>query len=356
MSRGKAAQKLAEIDEQRMELEAQSVEAQRLLAKEDEFEDLGEKQKALETQISNLQARLDRGDFLETERDYVNREQEALKNEILNIEQRREQLQKEITGLSYIVEQGKNFDKHRVFSNIRKLMQLKDVKLGQIEKEAGTQPGYMSRLEKEGNTSDPTIEFVVSAAKTLNVSLDTLIYGAFGDITPTEAYLLKFLNSIIEDTRDDSITWYRESKATLDKVDGRDYQTGEATHPIFRYKVDFDQSGNFSGETVYYNTKFFPNEGVYASGNCYNAALDPFGTHLYLMKCAKPGGDDFYELYILKEGQKPVCCSLESCDEISTTMDSLYKEIELSIKRVHLDIGTKSVIDSYFEGKNPPPF
>ena len=354
MSRRKAAQKLAEIDEQRMELEAQSVEAQRLLAKEEEFENLGEKQKSLKTQVSNLQARIDRGDFSEAEGEYFSREIETLKNEVLDIDQKREQLQKEITGLSYIVEQGKNFDKHRVFSNVRKLMQLKDVKLGQIEKEAGTQPGYMSRLEKEGNTSDPTIEFVVSAAKTLDVSVDSLINGSFGDITPTEAYLLKFLSSIIEDTRDDSLTWYRESKATLDMVDGRDYKTGEATHPLFRYNVDFDQSGNFSGETVYYNTKFFPNEGVYASGNCYNAALDPFGTHLYLMKCAKSGGDDFYELYILKEGQKPVCCSLESCDEISTTMDSLYKEIELSIKRVHLDIDTKSVIDNYFETKHPP--
>lgn len=344
MSRRKAAQKLAEIDEQRMELEAQSEEAQRLLAKEEEFEDLGEKQNTMKTQISNLQARLDRGDFLEAERDYVKREQEALENEILNIEQRREQLQKEITGLSYIVEQGKNFDKHRVFSNIRKLMQLKDVKLGQIEKEAGTQPGYMSRLEKEGNTSDPTVEFVVSAAKTLEVSVDSLINGSFAEITPTEAYILKFIKKLIDDTRKDSLNWKRGSESALDRVHLVDFSTGEVSHPLFGYTHDCDEYGN-EIDRVYYNSKFFPDEEVLVTGACYNAELSN-DAKVYLMNCTKPF-ESYYEMYLRQGDTKTVCCSIESCDEVASLMDNLYKEIELSTKRIHLDNDTKDIIENY---------
>ena len=56
-----------------------------------------------------------------------------------------------MTQLEELMSEKKNFDKSVCFSNIRELLrQNPDVKIGQIEKEAGIRLGYMSRLEKDG--------------------------------------------------------------------------------------------------------------------------------------------------------------------------------------------------------------
>ena len=73
-----------------------------------------------------------------------------------------------LTQLEELQPSTKNFNKSLCFSNIRELLrQNPDVKIGQIEKEAGIRLGYMSRLEKEGNKSEPSMEFIVTAAKLL---------------------------------------------------------------------------------------------------------------------------------------------------------------------------------------------
>ena len=69
----------------------------------------------------------------------------------------------------------KNFNKFLLFSNIRELLKASDIKIGQIEKEAGLQNGYMSRLEKLDNSTDPSAEFLVTVSKLLKVSIDSLV-------------------------------------------------------------------------------------------------------------------------------------------------------------------------------------
>ena len=92
-----------------------------------------------------------------------------------------------LAQLEPLISEYKNFNKTLCFSNIRELLrQNPEVKIGQIEKEARLRLGYMSRLEKEGNTSDPSMEFIVSAAKLLKVSIDTLIKVELTGLTPTE--------------------------------------------------------------------------------------------------------------------------------------------------------------------------
>lgn len=70
------------------------------------------------------------------------------------------------------------FDKHKCLANIRQLLQSSDVKIGQIEKAAKCQPGYLSRIEKPTNTAEPSITFVSTAAEMLNTSIDTLVYAS----------------------------------------------------------------------------------------------------------------------------------------------------------------------------------
>ncbi len=77
------------------------------------------------------------------------------------------------------------FDKKTCLANIRMLLRNSEIKIGQIEKAAGCQPGYMSRLEKDGNTAEPSVEFLTVAAHMLKSSIDAIIFSNLCNQTPT---------------------------------------------------------------------------------------------------------------------------------------------------------------------------
>ena len=132
----------------------------------------------------------------------------------------REQWAGFLSQLESLLENRKNFNKALCFSNIRELLRQKpDVKIGQIEKEAGIRLGYMSRLEKEGNTSEPSMEFIVTAAKLLKVSIDTLISVDLTGLTPTEQYIISFFDKLKADTLQDRLDWNRETEFYLNSIE-----------------------------------------------------------------------------------------------------------------------------------------
>lgn len=70
----------------------------------------------------------------------------------------------------------RNYNKSQVINNIRTLLKASNVKLGDIEREASATPGYLSRLEKESRaSSELSLNFVVTSAKMLGVSVDSLL-------------------------------------------------------------------------------------------------------------------------------------------------------------------------------------
>ena len=141
-----------------------------------------------------------------------------------------------------------NFDKTRCFSNIRELLRRNpDAKIGQIEKEAGVRLGYMSRLEKDGNTSEPSIEFIAAAAKILNVSLDTLISINIAKLTPTEQYILDFFDKLKSDTLADKLEWHVETPGYLNSLEIEtepEYGYEYVDHPLFAQQHVYEGSAD----------------------------------------------------------------------------------------------------------------
>ena len=181
----------------------------------------------------------------------------------------------------------KNFNKSICFSNIRELLKDNpDVKIGQIEKEAGIRLGYMSRLEKGDNTAEPSVEFIVTAAKLLNVSVDTLITMDLANLTPTEKYLVSFIEKLKSDTIQDKINWSVETPFELSRC-GVDCN-GECDHPLFSVETFYRESEceypDEVTETVYVSKTFGPNTSI--NGDCYNLRLKN-GSIFYLMDLVK---------------------------------------------------------------------
>lgn len=211
-----------------------------------------------------------------------------------SIRNRRDVLNKErtqwagfLTQLESYLSECKNFNKTLCFSNIRELLrQNPDVKIGQIEKEAGIRLGYMSRLEKDGNTSEPSMEFVVTAAKLLKVSVDILISVDLTGLTPTEQYITSFFDKLKEDTLKDRLDWNRETAFNLNRMEPD--MNGFVYHPLFAEETFYEETDcEYPQEAtrIVFNSKTFGTK-TYIAGDCFNLRLKN-GTTLYLMDIEK---------------------------------------------------------------------
>ena len=103
------------------------------------------------------------------------------------------------------------FDKRRCMSAIYAIAKEKGVKIGDLEKEANVSTGYLSKLNKEENTSSPSIELLVAVARVLGVTIDMLVYSEYEGLSSNEKYMLKFLDRLIKKTLSGELQWEKET-------------------------------------------------------------------------------------------------------------------------------------------------
>ena len=356
MSSNRAEQKLSEIMNSQNELLAQSEEVKRLLAIEHDYEQSAKNSLVLREKLSDLQTRRS-GLDLKTPQgaaEAVEYDQQIarLTKELASCEDYMSKLAKSRSALQYIVDNNKNFDKSKLFRNIRQLLSSTGVKLGQIEKEAGCQPGYMSRLEKEGNTTDPSVEFVVTAAKELEISIDLLIYGNFEKMTPTELYILKFLNTLIRDTKNDNMGWKINDLRPYVKTSKNAANT--RFEPFHQYIKGIDAGT----DSIQYQSLFFSDKVVTCVGNCYKGKLKGSNAMMYIMNCTdtlagKNEIKQFFELYIIDNHKvNPLFCTAQTSEGLISAVDQLYEVVEVSATHIHINDKIRCIIDLYLD----PPF
>lgn len=258
--------------------------------------------------------------------------------------------------LGELLEKHKNFNKTLCFSNIRELLRLNpDVKIGQIEKEAGIRLGYMSRLEKEGNTSEPSVEFIVTAAKLLKVSLDTLVSVNLAGLTPTEQYIVKFFDKLKEDTIADKLNWNRQVAASLNNIEPG--YNGEIWHPLFSEETFWEEN-----ETEYpdhvtrivFNSKTFGLHTVIAD-DCFNLRLKN-GTILYLMDIEKsvhsvcdPNARAIEAwIYVPYKGSQVLITSQDQTS-VAPLVVTLFETVRNQMKHPQINSDVMAAIDSFMK-------
>lgn len=354
MSTLKAEQKLSEIMTTQHELQEQSEEIQRLIEIEQRYEMLNAEAKEIRKEIEDFQGRRAKLDLTTpegaAEAVKLDRYIAAMQEKLAKREKDLDSLGSATERLKYIVDNNKNFDKTILFRNIRKLMNTTGVKLGQIEKDAHCQPGYMSRLEKAGNTTDPTVEFVVTAAKMLDVSVDLLIHSDLGRMTETELYILRFLNNLIKDTKTDSLPWKINNMGRYEKSGPIGTAEGD---PLFNYLVGID----LRTDSVQYMS-MFTNKTLRCVGNNYMTELKETGAKLYIMNCVDDSAKQnevkqFYEMYIVNEKKvNPLLCTAKTGETLQRAVKRLFEVVEISATHVHINDEVRTIIDLYLT----PPF
>lgn len=215
----------------------------------------------------------------------------------------------------------------------------------------------MSRLDKESNSTDPSVEFIVTAAKLLNTNLDILANDNLTEMTPTEEYLLGLIKSFISDTKADQINWEKETETMLTDI-GFSYQPVEAYHPLFDIYMEMGGGGYPEPAGTKYHSSFTPGEEVKIAGNCYHGCLPNTESYVYIMKLLDSESFiGFYEMYLVSQDENdsyivdPICSSREICEPIETIVKALYKEIEIASSHVHLNMRARSTLEQYMSVK-----
>lgn len=282
--------------------------------------------------------------------------EEEIKTKYNKVKNERTQWAGFLSQLESLLENHKNFNKTLCFSNIRELLRQKpNVKIGQIEKEAGIRLGYMSRLEKEGNTSEPSMEFIVTAAKLLKVSIDTLISVDLTGLTPTEQYIISFFDKLKADTLQDRLDWNRETASNLNKIEP-DYN-GVIYHPLFTVETFYEETECDYPEEVtriVFNSKTFgPHTCI--NGDCFNLRLKN-GTTLYLMDIEKsvhrindPSAFAVEAWMYVPYGGNQLLVASQDDTPVAPLLETLFSVVKERMKHPKVNNNVMYAIDSYMK-------
>ena len=263
------------------------------------------------------------------------------KEEIKKTKEDLENIESDIAELEKKLAEMKHFQKGYFISNFKRLTALKKVKIGDIETEALLTPGYLSRLDKDGNLSDPNIEFVVTAADMLGVTVDELIRGDIAELTETEQFILSFLNQLIKDTRSDAISWQTEKSQEQFNVPEPDNWDIKLL-PMYEVKK---AGGLF---TVVYNSLYAEKVSLSKTTKSCRAKLANENEEIFIMACRSLADTDHFEVY-LKNPKKtvPLYNSMISCEAIQRKTLDLYSEIMKAETRIHLSQPALDMIKNY---------
>lgn len=305
---------------------------------------------SLKAEIGNCQIQQQSTKIKAEKITYISKESEC-QEEITKLKQ-------ELADLNFELSKLKRFNRKVCLENIDYLLAQKDIKLGALETDSGNRPGYLSRMKSGKSTSDPSIEFLMTASEKLEVPLDMLVSSKVSELTPTEEFILNFLKKVIHDTKEDKLTWERESVAELENLEIYTNNQGysEVSHPL--YSVHEERTEDNYSEYPVYESLFFKSCGVKPCNNCYHARLVPTDQWLYIMECEKIAcrEERFFEFYLVSYDRfgnaitKKICNTLDVSSPIRATINSLIKLIVVSLSHVHIEDTVKDAIDAYMKG------
>lgn len=251
-------------------------------------------------------------------------------------------------------EEPKKFNKYFFLANVRELLKYSNIKIGQIEKEAGLQNGYTSRLEKLDNATEPSIEFIVTASRMLKVSIDALVNYDFHTFNKTELYLLTVIEKLRADTINNKLEWETDSADYLNRGI-RD--AVNIDHPLFETNTAlFDEDMEYPVEhtiTTFPSKAFGPTTEI--AGDCYHLRLKNY-SNIYVMDIKRllARNTDLIgaskEIWLIsRNGDKECLVSVKNFPVLIDAVERLYTEIKAYAMRPKLSQDTRKILDGFLE-------
>ena len=261
------------------------------------------------------------------------------------------------------------FEKTICLENIRYLLRKTDIKIGRLEKESGVQPGYLSRIEKKENSAQPSLDFLLKASELFHVSMDQLLSVKLWRISPSEQYILNFLDKLRKDTNQDKLHWYIDAQKELSNMipveheveDEVEDEDGSIDHPLF---IDVKSLPkiveiNESVPRIVFLSKYF---GIYnvINDDCYALKIDV--STLYFMdiksipleKNKLPETAKEIWMYVPGSGAEFIAGDKDT-EALSQIIEALSLSIKETLKHPKVSRNVKSIIDAFMTGKDRKP-
>jgi len=245
----------------------------------------------------------------------------------------------------------REFDKKLMFDNIAYLLKETGKKIGEVENEAGVSAGYISRTSKDQNAK-PGIDFIVRIADALHVGIDTLLGIDLSSLTPTERYLLTFLEKLRDDTAADKLEWHRESADSLNRMETD--INGNVDHPLFSYETFYEEGeGDYPDQVsrVVFLSHTFDCH-TFIDQECFNLRLKN-GAYVYLMHVEKSvhrtNDPDVraIEVWMVSPGECQYLCSSLDGSPLAPLVTALYAIVQEFSKHPKIKGDFKRSIDAF---------
>lgn len=244
------------------------------------------------------------------------------------------------------------FNKQLMLDNISYMLKAYGKKIGELESEAGVSPGYISRTSKD-DKAKPGIDFIVKVAEALNTSVDTLLNINLSGLTPTERYLISFLEKLKRDTANDKLEWIRSSADSLNRMECD--MNGCVDHPLFSYETFMEESEDDYPEEVsrvVFTSHTFDVH-TFITGDCFSLRLKN-GAILYLMDFSKSvhriNDSDAYarEMWMYKPcvGAQYMCSNHDN-SPLAALVDDLYSVVKEFSRHPKIKKGLQEAIDAF---------
>ena len=242
----------------------------------------------------------------------------------------------------------KHYNKLVLFYNIRNISKKKNIKLGDIEKEAGVAPGYMSRLDKDFRSADPSLEFVCTAAKMLDTSIDSLLNSNLLKLSPNEEYIMNFINNLITKTESGILPWNIEKAEYLNRLS----ESAKGTHILFVP----DEFNDYQARRSMQETKMIFKSASFGKntlicGDGFNLEL-PNSCRIYIMKIASSvsKSDQEIELWMYNSNNYKKKLLISTANEnLRDKIFMLYETVSKNAQRPTIDKDFKISIDAFME-------
>ncbi len=247
------------------------------------------------------------------------------------------------------------YDKKVCINNIRFLAKNQNIKLGSLEKSIGVSPGYFSKLEKEGNLANPTIDLIVKISEIFKVSVNSIIGPSLTDLNAKELIVLKFLSALIKDSEESKFLWIKDIEPHLsgsnffDVLDDSPYAGILNKTSIYTGDCWIKKSSCIS--------KFRKGETSIVTGACCRCNFDANKTILIIpLSTYEENTFSFthprIEIYLLNPFCSPLCATgEETSPAIVELIEVLYKKACESTKNIMLDSKLEKDIVSYLNNK-----
>ncbi len=243
------------------------------------------------------------------------------------------------------------YSKQRLCDNIDYSLKEGNVKLGEIEIEAGKTQGYYSRIKRRNEKSEPSLKFLYILCRKVGIPMEMMIQSDNLDFTNGSKQINELLQKLIANTISRNIDWNVDKLRKTSSFLSRIRLTDEEMEAINSHPEE-DLMGHVMSNATpndYYHHSYTYGRDTKDCEDCFYAQVTN-GLEVTVLKVINDKTkEEAIEMWIRSGGRWEIACNDKGEQFTSLLVKDLYKKINKYINddTIHISSELKEALDSY---------